>query len=266
MGGGLELARELADRGKQVFLDMKLLDIGNTVERATRSAAATGATFLTVHGHDSKTLQAAVAGKSGTGLRILAVTVLTNLDEADLAEQGLAATPAELVARRAQLAHAAGCDGVVASGLEAAQVREVVGPGVAIVTPGVRLASDAAGDQARVATPQTAIAAGADYVVVGRPIVQAPDPRRSRRDLRAGHRGSARHALPGSARLAGAERPAGQVRPTTQTSRIHSTYAGTEPKGSDNKARVLPSQRTGPISTTRTFVLSPTRTKVLFSW
>jgi orotidine-5'-phosphate decarboxylase len=176
MGGGLELARELAGQGRQVFLDMKLLDIGNTVERATRSAAATGATFLTVHGHDSKTLQAAVSGKSGTKLRILAVTVLTNLDEADLAEQGLAATPAELVVRRAQLAHDAGCDGVVASGLEAARVREVVGPGVAIVTPGVRLASDAAGDQARVATPQTAIAAGADYVVVGRPIVQAPDP------------------------------------------------------------------------------------------
>jgi orotidine-5'-phosphate decarboxylase len=176
MSGGLELARELAGRGKQVFLDMKLLDIGNTVERATRSAAATGATFLTVHGHDSKTLQAALAGKSGTKLRILAVTVLTNLDEADLAEQGLAVTPAELVARRAKLAHEAGCDGVVASGLEAAQVREVVGPGVAIVTPGVRLASDAPGDQARVATPQTAIAAGADYVVVGRSIVQAPDP------------------------------------------------------------------------------------------
>jgi orotidine-5'-phosphate decarboxylase len=176
MAGGLDLARELAGQGKQVFLDMKLLDIGNTVERATRSAAATGATFLTVHGHDSKTLRAAVAGKGGTKLRILAVTVLTNLDDADLAEQGYAATPAELVARRALLAHAAGCDGVVASGLEAAQVREVVGPGIAIVTPGVRLASDAAGDQARVATPQTAIAAGADYIVVGRPIVQAPDP------------------------------------------------------------------------------------------
>jgi orotidine-5'-phosphate decarboxylase len=159
-----------------VFLDMKLLDIGNTVERATRSAAATGATFLTVHGHDSKTLRAAIAGKSGTGLRILAVTVLTNLDEADLAEQGFGATPAELVARRARIAHEAGCDGVVASGLEAAQVREQVGPGIAIVTPGVRLATDAAGDQARVATPQTAIAAGADYLVVGRPIVQAPDP------------------------------------------------------------------------------------------
>jgi orotidine-5'-phosphate decarboxylase len=176
MAGGLELARELVGQGKQVFLDMKLLDIGNTVERATRSAAGTGATFLTVHGQDSKTLRAAVAGKAGTRLRILAVTVLTNLDAADVAEQGYTIAPAGLVARRAKLAHDAGCDGVVASGLEAAQVREVVGPGIAIVTPGVRLASDAAGDQARVATPQTAIAAGADYVVVGRPIVQAPDP------------------------------------------------------------------------------------------
>jgi orotidine-5'-phosphate decarboxylase len=176
MSGGLELTRELVGKGKQVFLDMKLLDIRNTVERATRSAAATGATFLTVHGHDSKTLKAAVAGKGDTGLRILAVTVLTNLDAGDLAEQGHAGTAAELVARRARLAHDAGCDGVVASGLEAAQVRAVVGPGIAIVTPGVRLPGDAAGDQARVATPQTAIAAGADYVVVGRPIVQAPDP------------------------------------------------------------------------------------------
>ena len=88
MSGGLDLARELAGQGKQVFLDMKLLDIGNTVERATRNAAATGATFLTVHGHDSKTLRAAVAGKAGTRLRILAVTVLTNLDAADLAQQG----------------------------------------------------------------------------------------------------------------------------------------------------------------------------------
>ena len=176
MAGGLNLARELAGQGKQVFLDMKLLDIGNTVQRATRSAAATGATFLTVHGHDSKTLRAAVAGKSGTKLRILAVTVLTNLDDADLAEQGHTATSAELVARRAQLAHDTGCDGVVASGLDAAEVRNVVGPGIAIVTPGVRLSSDAADDQARIATPQTAIAAGADYIVVGRPITLAPDP------------------------------------------------------------------------------------------
>lgn len=124
MSGGLDLARELAGQGKQVFLDMKLLDIGNTVERATRNAAATGATFLTVHGHDSKTLRAAAAGKTGTRLKILAVTVLTNLDAADLAEQGHGGTMENLVARRARLAHEAGCDGVVASGLEAAQVRE----------------------------------------------------------------------------------------------------------------------------------------------
>jgi orotidine-5'-phosphate decarboxylase len=179
MSGGLELTGELVGQGKQVFLDMKLLDIGNTVERAVRNAARTGATFITVHGHDSKTLHAAVAGKAGTALRILAVTVLTNLDASDLAEQGVAISSEELVARRARLAHDAGCDGVVASGLEAARVRVVVGPGIAIVTPGVRLPGDAAGDQARVATPQVAIASGADYVVVGRPIVQAPDPRQA---------------------------------------------------------------------------------------
>ncbi len=176
MSGGLNLSRALVDQGKQVFLDMKLLDIGNTVERATRNAAATGATFLTVHAHDSKTLRAAVAGKAGTPLKILAVTVLTNLDAADLAEQGQGGGVDALVARRAGLARRAGCDGVVASGLEAARVRDVVGPGIAIVTPGIRLADDAAGDQTRIATPQTAIAAGADYLVVGRPITTSPDP------------------------------------------------------------------------------------------
>jgi orotidine-5'-phosphate decarboxylase len=176
MAGGLDLARRLSAAGKQVFLDMKLLDIENTVERATRSAAATGATFLTVHAHDSKTLRAAVAGRTGTGLRILGVTVLTNLDEDDLREQGTAETPAELVLRRAGLARAAGCDGIVASGLEAAPVRSALGPGFAIVTPGIRAPGGSAGDQARVATPQSAIAAGADYIVVGRPITQAADP------------------------------------------------------------------------------------------
>jgi orotidine-5'-phosphate decarboxylase len=176
MNGGLELARELAGEGKQVFLDMKLLDIGNTVEGATRNAAGTGATFLTVHGHDGKTLRAAAAGKAGTRLRILAVTVLTNLDAGDLAEQGHGGAVEDLVTRRAKLAREAGCDGVVASGLEAALVRDAVGPGIAIVTPGIRLAGDAAGDQTRVATPQTAIASGADYIVVGRPITAAPDP------------------------------------------------------------------------------------------
>jgi orotidine-5'-phosphate decarboxylase len=177
MAGGLGLARRLAGGGKRVFLDMKLLDIENTVERATRAAAATGATFLTVHATDAKTLRAAVAGKAGTGLRILGVTVLTNLDGSDLLQQGIAETPAELVDRRAGLARDAGCDGIVASGLEAASIRSAVGPDFAIVTPGVRTPEHAAGDQARVATPQIAIAAGADYLVVGRPITRASDPR-----------------------------------------------------------------------------------------
>jgi orotidine-5'-phosphate decarboxylase len=179
MSGGLELARELVRDGKQVFLDMKLLDIGNTVERATRAAAATGVTFLTVHGHDTKTLRAAVSGKAGTSLKILSVTVLTHLDANDLHEQGVAASPEELVVRRARIAQAAGCDGIVSSGQEAARVRAAVGSGTLIVTPGIRLPTDDAGDQARVATPHSAIAAGADYLVVGRPITSADDPRRA---------------------------------------------------------------------------------------
>ena len=177
MAGGLDLAREFNRQGAQVFLDLKLLDIENTVERAVRNAAATGATFLTVHAQDTKTLRAAVAGKAGTTLKILGVTVLTNLDQRDLAEQGLHASPADLVLRRARLAREAGCDGVVASGLEAERVRAAIGPGLAIVTPGIRLPGAAAGDQARVATPEQAIVAGADYIVVGRPITAAADPR-----------------------------------------------------------------------------------------
>jgi orotidine-5'-phosphate decarboxylase len=177
MAGGLDLARELNRQGAQVFLDMKLLDIENTVERAVRNAAATGATFLTVHAQDTKTLRAAVAGKAGAALKILGVTVLTNLDQRDLDEQGLAASPADLVLRRAKLAREAGCDGVVASGLEVERVRAAIGPGLAIVTPGIRLPGAAAGDQARVASPEQAIAAGADYIVVGRPITAAADPR-----------------------------------------------------------------------------------------
>jgi orotidine-5'-phosphate decarboxylase len=176
MAGGLGLARELVDAGKRIFLDMKLLDIENTVERATRNAAAAGATFLTVHAHDAKTLRAALAGSSGTGLGILGVTVLTNLDAADLRQQGIDACPDDLVARRAALARDTGCDGVVASGLEAARVRAILGPRMTIVTPGIRMPGGAAGDQARVAGPREAIAAGADYLVVGRPITGADDP------------------------------------------------------------------------------------------
>jgi orotidine-5'-phosphate decarboxylase len=177
MSGGLGLARELSGAGKRVFLDMKLLDIENTVERATRNAATAGATFLTVHAHDAKTLRAALAGRAGTDLKILGVTVLTNLDAGDIRAQGIDASPEELVARRAALARDAGCEGVVSSGLEAARVRAIVGPGMAIVTPGIRLAGGTAGDQARVSGPGDAIAAGADYLVVGRPISAAVDPR-----------------------------------------------------------------------------------------
>jgi orotidine-5'-phosphate decarboxylase len=177
MSGGLGLARELAGAGKKIFLDMKLLDIENTVERATRNAAAAGATFLTVHAHDAKALRAAVAGRSGTDLEILGVTVLTNLDAADIREQGISTSLEDLVARRAGIARDAGCDGVVASGLEAARVRAILGPRMAIVTPGIRLPGGAIGDQARVAKPDAAIAAGADYIVVGRPIHATADPR-----------------------------------------------------------------------------------------
>ena len=174
--GGLELARALKGEGKRVFLDMKLLDIGNTMERAVANAASMGVDFLTVHGHDTKSIRAAVAGRGTSPLKILAVTVLTNLSAEDVAEQGNRMTPAELVLHRAMLTHAAGCDGVIASGQEAAAIRAKVGPGFLIVTPGIRPAGDAVGDQTRVMTPDAAIRAGADHIVVGRPITQAADP------------------------------------------------------------------------------------------
>lgn len=174
--GGLDLARDLAAGGKDVFLDMKLLDIGNTVEKAVESAAATGARFLTIHGHDTKTIKAAAAGAIGSGMKVLSVTVLTNLDRADLAEQGIDRTPAEMVLHRARLALAAGCDGVVASGLEAAEVRRATAADFLIVTPGIRMPQGETGDQTRIATPASAIRDGADYLVVGRPITQAGDP------------------------------------------------------------------------------------------
>jgi orotidine-5'-phosphate decarboxylase len=179
MSGGLDFVRELTGQGKRVFLDMKLLDIETTIERATRAAAATGATFLTVHAQETKTLRAAMAGKEGTQLKILGVTLLTNMELEDLRQQRIAGTPADVVAARAELARATGCDGVVASGQEAARVREVVGMGMVIVTPGIRLPGHAVADQARVAGPESAIAAGADYLVVGRPITAAHEPARA---------------------------------------------------------------------------------------
>ncbi|MGH6824871.1 orotidine-5'-phosphate decarboxylase [Methyloceanibacter sp.] len=175
--GGLSLASELAARGKRVFIDAKLLDIEATVERATASIARTGAEFLTVHALDCKTLDAAVRGRAGTKLKLLGVTVLTNLDRDDLKEQGIDRSPQELAVYRAMLAQEAGFDGVVASGQDAAVLRQALGPKMLIVTPGIRPEGAASNDQTRIATPARAIAAGADYLVVGRPITAAEDPR-----------------------------------------------------------------------------------------
>jgi len=170
------LARDLAAEGIQIFVDAKLLDIPQTVERATANIARLGASFLTVHGHDSKTLEAACRGRNGTDLKLLAVTVLTSLDRADLDQQGTQMAPRDLVLRRALLARGSGFDGVVASGHEAAAIRKELGEGFLIVTPGIRPAGTDTQDQARVTTPADAIEAGADYLVVGRPITKAPDP------------------------------------------------------------------------------------------
>jgi orotidine-5'-phosphate decarboxylase len=175
--GGLELARELKFDGKRVFLDLKFLDIGNTVERAVAAVAGLGVDFLTVHGHDTKTLKAAVRGRAGSNLKLLAVTVLTNLDQSDLDEQGISLTPEQLVLHRAKLANDAGFDGVIASGQEAGAIRAISGPEFLIVTPGIRLAGADSGDQSRVTTPEDELRAGADHLVVGRPINAAKDPK-----------------------------------------------------------------------------------------
>ena len=176
-GGGLEFAAGLKANGKSVFLDMKLLDIGNTVEKATANVARTGVDYLTVHGHDRKTLDAAVRGRGASKLKLLAVTVLTSLDQADLREQGVALSPADLVVHRAKLAKAAGFDGVIASGQEAALVRAATGPDFLIVTPGIRPAGAETEDQARAVTPLIAMRAGATHLVLGRPITGAADPK-----------------------------------------------------------------------------------------
>jgi len=175
--GGMSLASELASRGARVFLDAKLLDIEATIERATAAIARTGAHFLTVHAADRKTLDAAVRGRGDSGLTLLGITVLTNLGPADLVQQGTDIPPAELVLHRAMLAKEAGFDGIVASGLEAAAIREAAGSGFLIVTPGIRPEGGASNDQTRIVAPANAIAAGADYLVVGRPITAAAHPR-----------------------------------------------------------------------------------------
>src|SRR5271166_3696460 len=175
--GGLDFARRLAATpDKQVFLDLKLHDIPNTVERATAQTAKLGARFLTVHAYP-QTMRAAVAGAKGSRMQVLAVTVLTSYDDADLLDACYRFGVVETVRRRAEQALALGVDGLVASAAEAATLRGIVGAGMLLVTPGIRPEGAAVGDQKRVATPAEAIRNGADYLVVGRPVTQAPDPR-----------------------------------------------------------------------------------------
>lgn len=172
---GPEIVQRLLNRGKRVFLDLKFLDIEETVRRATERVAAMGVDFLTIHAN-RKALTAAVKGRGASPLKLLAVTVLTNFDSNDLRDMGIQRSVQELVMARALLAAEVGCDGVVASGEEPGVLRPKIGPRFVIVTPGVRPAGKDVDDHARATTPTQTIAAGADYLVVGRPIRAATDP------------------------------------------------------------------------------------------
>jgi orotidine-5'-phosphate decarboxylase len=174
-GGGFPLVSELVDAGKKVFLDLKLHDIPNTVERAAIQVARLGAHLLTVHAYP-QTMRAAIAGTAGTDLRLLGVTVMTSYDDADLAEAGYGAGVAATVARRAAQAATCKLDGLILSAAELAVVRAQIGSDLLLVTPGIRPAGAALADQKRVMTPTEAIHAGADHLVVGRPIIAVADP------------------------------------------------------------------------------------------
>jgi orotidine-5'-phosphate decarboxylase len=172
--GGLDFARELVADGKKVFLDLKLLDIDNTVAKGVENIARLGVSMLTIHAYP-KAMHAAVEAARGSGLCLLGVTVLTSMDDADLADAGYAQGAAALAARRAAQARAAGMGGIVCAAPEAAALRRVIGPDMALVTPGIRPAGADAGDQKRIATPADALRAGASHLVVARPVVAAPD-------------------------------------------------------------------------------------------
>ena len=174
--GGLEFARDLAAGGKKVFLDMKLLDIDNTVAKGVENIARMGMSMLTLHAYP-KAMRAAVEAARGSNLCLLGVTVLTSMDEQDMIEAGYEYDPHTLVLRRAEQALAAGMGGIVCSAEEASAVRRIIGPNLAVVTPGIRPAGADRGDQKRVMTPADALKSGASHLVVARPIVGAPDRR-----------------------------------------------------------------------------------------
>ncbi len=176
-GEGMALAKELRRSGRQVFCDWKLHDIGNQVQRTTSVIARSDACdFLTVHG-ELQVMTAAVKGRGDSPMKLLAVTVLTSLTDADLADMGYGFSAGDLVARRVRQAREAGCDGVISSPHEASIAREIGGPDFLVVTPGVRPMGASVDDQARAATPATALEAGASHLVVGRPVIAATDPR-----------------------------------------------------------------------------------------
>ncbi|HEV7320129.1 MAG TPA: orotidine-5'-phosphate decarboxylase [Ensifer sp.] len=173
--GGLEFARELAGSGKKVFLDMKLLDIDNTVAKGVENIAKMGMSMLTLHAYP-KAMKAAVEAAKGSDLCLLGVTVLTSMDEQDVIDAGYEYDPHTLVLRRAEQARAAGMGGIVCSAEESAAVRKIIGPDMALVTPGIRPAGADKGDQKRVMTPSEALKAGSSHLVVARPIVAAAEP------------------------------------------------------------------------------------------
>ena len=173
-GGGLDFALRLLSMGKKVFLDVKLLDIDNTIAKGVENIAKRGVTMMTLHAYP-KAMRAAVEAAKGSDLCLLGVTVLTSMDQADMLEAGYTMSPEELVLRRAQQARDAGMGGIVASAAESAAIRKIVGPDMAIVTPGIRPAGSEAGDQKRVMTPADALRAGSSHLVVARPIVGAAD-------------------------------------------------------------------------------------------
>ena len=173
---GIDFVKELTGAGKKVFLDLKLYDIGETVKRATKVIARSDVTFLTVHAI-RQVVESAVEGRGSSGTRILAVSVLTSFDQRDIDEQGYAMPIADLVSLRVKQSAAAGADGIVCSPLEVASVRAASGPALKLVTPGVRSIGAGTGDQKRVATPRQAIDHGADYLVIGRQVTRAQDPR-----------------------------------------------------------------------------------------
>ncbi len=173
--GGLDIVRQLSSNGKKVFLDLKLHDIPNTVEKATQRVADLGATFLTVHAFP-QTMKAALKGKGSSSLQILGVTVMTSYDDSDLIEAGYAMGVRDLVAHRAQQAKIIGIDGLILSPEEVGSMRTLVGSSLTLITPGIRPKGSEKGDQKRVMTPGEAISAGADYLVIGRPITSAGDP------------------------------------------------------------------------------------------